>query len=906
MNKKRISMTFASLFCATAMLAGCGKTDGENVKEVDSMKLSGIQTAYQLDETINWSALKVSVTYKDKSKETYTGSQIQYDVTSEVAEATKIVVYTAGLHDQTTLTEGEYNVEAALVSKLTEKHSLGRIVVGKVTDDKYTLDSFEAPEFVDTYRQKIADSEAHLEEESSFKSTSDLFTVGTKNVFKFVPRASFELKGATGGHAKRYTNYEKNFFLKEIKADSSKVDADVNDYSIPADQSGVQFNESAVGKKFELTVSPKDGGFAQDSNGHPAVVTFSFQVKSGLNVYTAKELGALNFTSKGLVYNANENHAYDSHIGKADGLPEANHSNNHYTNVRTNGVPSNFWDPIAKQYNKVDYNGLWRDFLKYDEKENPSGIFSPEEIEKYTDLKGVFFQNEITLDVNDIPADYFIYADEPGNVDHYAEKTCVRDGAEIYTPIINAAENSDDRSQDVEINGNYFMLDNKLPICKSGRDDDGFHTFGDVGTGLFPGHASLFKFCGYDTKRNDVWRAREIDVLKGAKGIIRNLNTKGVIDDVSGDNILSVTALIAAKNTFCCADYINNIFKSYQIGVFPDNMIQGEQTFTFGSKTVHYNTRIENCRIYDCSNSAICNYHNGGAIVLKSSFARFGGAAILNAGDIEERRDDGTWPYAEKMRDAQVEETGHSDIDPKAETSDYEDIWRSFTYVDEESSTSFNNYVVGTEAYFMAVGASMFFNSILPQYAEFITHSGNAFRFTQGDKQVYNIIALNLDGHDYVASKNKGWYGDVVLNAGGQKQLAASCKDTSSPLNAWGVYTALGQAAPIFYTEEGEMFTCIYNPLTDDEGNIPDKLKEKIKDFDDATQEYIKAQYLAAIKQMVTIQSVQQFFGTGDYTKLVKQPQLQGKTMSVLLPVALEEAHSDTTINAVFEVQKLA
>ena len=29
----------------------------------------------------------------------------------------------------------------------------------------------------------------------------------------------------------------------------------------------------------------------------------------------------------------------------------------------------------------------------------------------------------------------------------------IRDGAEIYTPIINAAANSDDRSQDVEING---------------------------------------------------------------------------------------------------------------------------------------------------------------------------------------------------------------------------------------------------------------------------------------------------------------------------------------------------------------------------------------------------------------------------------------------------------------------
>ena len=899
MNKKSISLAVVSLFCATALLAGCSKKGGDEAKEVANMKISGIPTAYQVDETINWSALKVSVSYKDNSKETYAGSQIQYDVTSEVAAATKLVVYTSGLHAQTTLTEGEYNIEAAFAGKLTEKYSLGRIVVGKITDDKYTLDSFEAPEFVDTYKQKIADSQAHPEEESSFKSTSDLFTVGTKNVFRFVPRASFELKGATGGHAKRYTNYEKNFFLKEVKSDSSKVDADVNDYSIPADQSGVQFNESAAGKSFELTVTPKDSGFAEDSNGHPAVVTFAFQVKSGLNVYTAKELGALNLTSKGLVYNYDKNHSYNAHLGKANTQPEAGRTKHYYTqDIRVNGVDKVFYDKLKGDYAYVDTAGLWKDFLTYDENTNPNGIFTPEEITKYTDIKGVFFQNEITLNKEDIPADYFITADEPGNLDGYADMECFRDGAEVYTPIINAAESGDDRSQDVEINGNYFMLDNKLPLCKSNRGDaahSGFHTYGPHTSSIMgtydPGHASLFKFCGIGVERSNNWIYQNKDVLKGAKGIMKNLNTKGVIETVTGDNVLSVTAMIAVKNTYCSAEYKNNIIKSYQIGLFPDDMIKGEfLTMTMGSKTYKYNTLIENCRVYDCSNCAICNYHNGGTVVKTSEFARFGGAAILNAGDIEEKTKSSPayWPYAMEIHDQEVEDKGSSTIDPYAETSDYEDAWRSFTYVDEASSQSFNNYVVGTEAYFTAVGIATImpevFQAILPGYNEIFNKIGHAFRFEQQGKNVYNIVSLNLDGHDYVMSPNRFWYGDVVMYADNDaKRLDAGCKTEEAPFAKYQtihtILSSLSMACPaIFYTEKGDVFASLWNPYDNPQPGASD--------------------------YFFTADSIITFFMAGGTDTSLLQPQLftdanESNTISVLLP------SGNTTINAVFELKKL-
>ena len=898
MNKKSISLAFVSLFCATAMLAGCSKSDAEE-KEVASMKLSGIPTAYQVGDTINWAAAKVAVSYKDsQDKDTYTGSQLEYDVTSEVAATTKVVVYTDGLHAQTTLTEGEYNIEAALAGKLTEKYSLGRIVVGKITDDKYTLDSFEAPEFVDTYKQKIADSQAHPENESSFKSTSELFTVGTKNVFKFVPRASFEMKGSTE-HAKRYTNYEKNFFLKEIKSDSSKVDALTSDYEIVADQSGIQFKDSAVGKKFEVTVSPKDSGFAEDSNGHPAVVSFQFQVKDGLNVYNAKQLGALNLTAtRGLQYNADPAHRYVSHFGKADGQQQANHSKHYFTEGNENGVSSVFWDKVSQSYAKIDCSGLWKDFLTYDEQNNPEGIFTPEEIVKYSDIKGVFFQNEIVLNKEDIPADYFITADETGNRDGYADMECLRDAAEIYTPMVGIAENGNDRSQDIEINGNYFMLDNRLPLCKSNSGDaatSGFHTYGPNTSSVMgtydPGHASLFKFCGIGVERSNNWAYKNKDVHKGAKGILKNLNTKGVIEDVSGDNVLSVTAMIAAKNCYCSAEYSNNIIKSYQIGIFPDNMIKGEfLTISMGSETYKYNTIIENCRIYDCSNCAICNYHNGGAVVKTSDFARFGGAAILNAGDIEEMTDTNYWPYAMQIRDQEIDDTGSSSIDPYAATSDYEDAWRSFVYVDEASSQSFNNYVVGTEAYFTAVGiATMMpevFQYILPGYNTMFNTIGHAFRFEQGGKNVYNIISLNLDGHNYVMSPNRYWYGDVVMYADNDEKRLDSGVKMAGADTAFAKYQTLdtiltsnGQSCPaVFYTEYGDVFTSLWNPST--------------RPTPVATQGDV----------FYTIDSVIAFLMTGmtDPTKLVPfafTPANESSTISVLLPA------NTTTINAVFELK---
>ncbi len=875
MNKKRLTLAFVSLFAATALLAGCSTKEGEADKEVDRMQLSGIPTAYQVGDTINWSAATVKVTYKDKSTATFTGSQVEYDV-SETAEATKVVVYTTGLHAQTTLVEGEYDIKAALAGKLDNKYSMGRIVVGKITSDKYDLDSFEVPQFV----QDLKVIKEGQSQEGSFADVSEDFTVGTKNVFKFVPRASFTLKGQ-GGQAKRYTNYEKDFSLKEITGPSTKVDADVDDYAIVADGSGIKFAETAVGKKFEITVQPKE--FSTDANGKTASVSFSFKVKSGLNIYEAKQLGALNLHSYSLK-DLNSTERIVSHIGRnTDVYGESEDgAKPHYfhENISTHGSDNVFWDNERGGYSYVDYKGIWTDFLKLrTENGVQKGIFTEQEIAEYTDIKGVYFQNRITLTKEDIPEDYFITADESGNLSHYPSFTYLRDASEIYTPIV--------KNNDVEINGNFFMLDNQLPICASTCWGDelhkGFHTYGNGITGpngtIDPGHCSLFKFCGYDPDISEVYHYNNVDVLGGKKGIVRNLNTKGVVTELEGeDAILGVTAMIAMKNKYCAGEYVNNIIKQYQIGIFPDINLAGVNTAELNGETIHYNTLIDKCNIFDCTNTAICNYHNAGTLVRNSRFGRFGGAAILNAGDIDEKDTSGNYEYAKKIKQYIPEKAG---IDTKTES--FPELFKSATYVDAASSASFNNYVTGNETYFVAVGAAGFFDELLPFYETAFNAIGSSYHFQVGDKTVYNIKSLNMDGHDYVRSPNPVWCGDVVLNADTNKALRACCKDDN---DAFEAYETFGYKMPIFYTEEGDVFGCFFDPTVDPSAQQPEA-------FRFWTAESIGVYYY--MKQQ-----------TGDWhpevlvsPATVEEP-LTATNVSALLPA------EKTTLNAVFELRQLS
>ena len=729
--KKGLTLAIASTLAATTMLIGCNKNKEEAT--VASMKINGIATAYMTEDTIEWDKLTVTATYSDKTTKTFTA--IEFDVEA-AKEDTELVVYTSGLHAQSSLEEGEYTIEAALRSELAKKYSLGTIVVGKITKDKYDLVSFEKPTQLSVYQQNR--DNAGKEGENNFKQGEEIFTVGTLNVFKFSPVAAFRNK--ENNKVVASDTYKKSVSLKVV-TNAGESEAAATDYQVVS--SGLKFADSAAGKQFKLTVTPTE--FDKTLGGTTPSVSFEFKVERGLNIYEAKQLGALNLTH----YSSTE---FSSETGK-------NFADHAQTDAEGNIINRNatdevFWNAETNSYVAISYVNVWKKFLK------DTGTFTDEELVAYQDVPAIFLQNNISVTPDDIPQEYFIVDDELMNAAVGNVRTgALRDEAVIYAPIIDG--------QNVEINGNYLSLNTTaIPLCYSTSAVSGlnFYVFPENYDGQVPpGHATLFKFCGLDAN-NDIYFENQVDTANGFHGIIKNISSIGntsVVNVQQNDKIMEVTGLIFGKNYYCGGEYTNNLIKQYMIGVFPDCMV-GQP---YGGKEQRDSTFVTYSKIFDCSNSGIFNYNNGGALIEHCEFNRFGGAPVINTGDLEEKF--------------------------KGITTFGEDV-------------EFNNYITGEEVYFTAVGAASQF-SVIKAWDELFNLIGNTF-IVDGKM---NLVSLCMDGHDYVASPNRQYYGYTVLNAGTDEELTCVMNDMTDP--AWQLYLGIAQLtggtfAPVFKTEKGEVF----------------------------------------------------------------------------------------------------
>lgn len=768
MNFKKLTLAIVSTLSMTAALIGCNQGGSKEEATIQSMKLDGFSTSYNTESTIDWSKLAIVATYSNKKTTKFSSADIEFE--AKTKESTKVVVYTSGLHEQNPLVEGEYPLSAAHVSKLDAKFDLGKVTVVDASVGKYDLVSFSLPTSSLVYQNNIAN--AGQDAESSFKQGEEIFTVGTLNTFKFSPIAVFRNK-STGNFES--IEYKKVYDLK-VSNGEVEVDAPESYYKVVDD--GIKFEKAAAGKQFRLKVSPKD--WAKTMTGTDAVVTFDFKVEEGLNVYTAKQLGALNLTH----YEAKDffgDKTFAEHYG----------INGEETS--TNGTSDVFWNAEKSAYERIDYVALWKEFL--------ADTFSAEELVEYQDVPAIFLQNDIAITVEDIPEEYFITE----NADRVG---ALRDDTTIYFPIV--------EDNDVVINGNYFSVNTaEIPLCYSTTAISGVPLYifaKDYEGQVPPGHASLFKFCGVDPVDEGAYFRNQVDTANGHKGVIKNINTIGntsVVNLEQNDKIMEVTGLIFGKNVWCGAEYTNNIIKQYQIAVFPDNMI-GQP---YGGHEQVDSTFIRYCKVFDCSNTGICNYHNGGALVEHSEFNRFGGAPVLNAG---------------------------------CEDMEYEGIC---TFGED---VVFNNFITGQEVYFTAVGASGQFAQ-LTAWNPLFQMLGNSF--IQDGKM--NLVALNMDGADYVFSSHREYFGEVSLNKYEGSEEYINCTVKSATNAAWltylGVYSQVGQYAPVFATEKGEIF--FFN-------------------------------------------GVDSFINPSTFQPWTEQ--LQGTYLSILLPVG------QTTLNAVFRIGKVS
>ena len=727
--KKNLTLALATTLAATTMLVGCNKP--AEAVTVSSMKINGIVTAYMTEDTIEWDKLTVTATYSNKTTKTFTA--IEFDTENPEAENCELVVYTSGLYSQATLQEGEYTIEAALRSELSKKYNLGKIVVGKITKEKYDLVSFDKPTALSVYQTNREN--AGKEGENNFMLGEELFTVGTLNEFKFLPVAAFRNKENNKIIAS--DTYKKTVSLKEV-TETGEVDASSSDYE--ETNLGLKFAETAAGKQFKLTVTPTE--FDKTLGGATPVVTFEFKVEKGLNIYTAKELGALNLTH----YNSTEFTKENGHNFSDHALTDGNGNI-----INRNGADEVFWNAEKNDYTAISYVDVWKKFLK------DTGTFNDEQLVAFQDTPAIFLQNNIVLTPEDIPQEYFIIDGESANTNN-ARTGALRDEAVIYAPIIDG--------KNITINGNYLSLNTaEIPLCYSTSAVPGvnFYVFPKDYVGAVPpGHASLFKFCGLDAD-DDAYFAAQVDTSNGFHGIIKNISSVGntsVVNIEQNDKIMEVTGLIFGKNVYTGGEYTNNLIKQYMIAVFPDLMV-GQP---YNGKEQRDNTFVRYSKIFDCSNSGIFNYHNGGALIEHSIFNRFGGAPVINSG-CKEAQFYGITTFGEDVE--------------------------------------FDNYITGEEVYFTAVGAASQF-AMIKAWNLLFANIGNTF-IVDGKM---NLVSLNMDGQDYVQSPNRAYFGNVTLNKGSDDELKCELNDMTDP--AWQLYmyigTNYGQFAPVFKTEKGEVF----------------------------------------------------------------------------------------------------
>lgn len=831
MKKKHVSLVLAAFALSAVGLGGCSQKDEPSADAtVVSVKVDGVGTSYRVGETIEWDKISATITYSDKAVVKYTSSVCEFDVATAGSEDTKFIVRTDGLYEKTKngkplkeadkTTTNPYVVKIALAKAPTVEYKVADVYVGKITNDRFAVISYSLQTNLEKYEAKRAEVQVHYsgedeqKAEAQFKLDRDIFTVGTLNEFRYDPDITFIDKSKLSSaeidnlieHPELIDQYaitghdmaiDKVWDLKEINDEThTESPASANDYRLTDTDNGIQFNESAAGKHFKVSVSLAD--FPNDLfETEIDPVTFEFKVQKGLNIYSAKELGALNLTHFTKSDFDTAGKTFDVHIG--------NTRDNEVDNVFARKVPNTEeWE-----YYKMDYVTSWTEFLN----EANGGPFTAEELVRYQDVPAVFFMDSFDLKKTDIPDEYFVHEGEAPNADNVGR---LRDGAEIYVPIVWGEPGDNGIKHNVEINGNYFNLnvnESEIPLCKNIREGGKLTFYTNEEAVVEAGHAALFKFCGVNPGNDgrNAYYDNQVDTAYGAKGIIRNLNSIGNTGEATDGSRFVLTGLIFAKNHYCGGLYENNIVKQYQIAYFADHMVGA------GNNTIPQfdSTFIKDSKAYDIMNCGIFNYRNGGLAVSGSSFDRFGGAPLINAG-----------------RSDRAVESANSSFSPDC---------------------VFNNEITGQEVYFKALGPDAqalvtkitALNDLINPYIKLDDNFQPTASFMKGNKM--NLVSLNMDGDDYLKAGAGCFHAGVTINKGADNEVNASMKEMwegaeyepgkyifefADNAKKSAIAFATDKDDTLFYTTMDESDTDHYGKFSKKTGDWPAKSLEVMPNFD--------------------------------------------------------------------------
>ncbi len=384
-----------------------------------------------------------------------------------------------------------------------------------VVNPKLEIASFTKPESILTYEKNNAQAGSIAYGEAGFSGTyvnkKDFYTVGSYNVFKFLPQLETQAEnGGTKVHTEYYSdvtvyslNGSNQTELSVVKDPASTnayyYDGNVLMVTVNTYTGSYQFAKAANGKQFKISVLPSADAFIIDSQTVAAELALT--VVDAYNVYSPKELSVI-----------------DNCGDDTEGFYA------HYS-----------WDDFKKA------NGI-----PLDSKDTDTD-----------DINGIVLHNSVHVSADDMPHQYIYILEKDIIYKNGDEETTIkagtrylRDGAEIYRRV------SDDGFL---IEGNFFTIDTiKFPLVPS-KEVFGEDSGRDYGSDF--SNSTLIRF--------DSSSSNESRISISNIQLVGNAPRNNYTD--SKGNLVSCGGLILMKSAYYAKVDVNNaIGNSYFISYYSE------------------------------------------------------------------------------------------------------------------------------------------------------------------------------------------------------------------------------------------------------------------------------------------------------------------------------------------------
>ncbi len=570
---KRLGQIMCSIMFAFCMFGfvACGPDDEEVT--ITSVSASKINDFYYITDTIDFSAINVTVTYSDKTTSTLTKGE--FDINAQDAkDDTQFIIDTKGLYGQTAgeLIEGEYAFTCVLIGNDTV-FNLKTVTVSSNMSLRYNAISYAEPEFVSVFKRNSTVTE---NDESSFYKSTDYY-VGDDNEFIFKPILTIQKNDVANAEMFDVDNYDVNVKVEIKNGDAFDVLNDDTYFSYA--DFAFQFKPTAIDKTFRITVSPID--FDVDFAGNAiAPVVFTFVVKDGWNAYSALDLGRMSLISDSVkaLYNNGKPTAENPYIRPESALI--------------------FWTGSGATREHLSYYPIWEEFL------------TSKGVTNLNAINGLFMHGDISVTADDLPSKFFISEEEAKENNNLELAGSLRDFALLYTHYL---------ENDFLFNGNLFKLDCSTIAWGMSNTALKEYYYKSGASDYKAGHSTVLNFLG----KTDETQSKATATVLNVEAVG---NTQNIVsgDADKDDRILKASGGLILLKSYKTTTFVENcIAKSWLIAWY------AEDTQTLTCLDMDY------VKTYDCYNSGAFSWKGAKNAISHAEFKRFGGPVMFNVTGIE-------------------------------------------------------------------------------------------------------------------------------------------------------------------------------------------------------------------------------------------------------------------------------